>query len=55
MKCLVLILENSFFDTKQTLYYLIGIKVSPSPAFACDLCFSFIAVSRQTGNEGSHQ
>lgn len=28
MKCIVLILEHAFFDTKQTLYYLIGIKVS---------------------------
>ena len=27
MRCIVLLLENSFFDTKQTLYYLIGIKV----------------------------
>ena len=28
MKCLVLILESNFIDTKQMLYYLIGIKVS---------------------------
>ena len=27
MKCIVLLLEYSFFDTKQALYYLIGIKV----------------------------
>lgn len=29
MKCLVLILESNFIDTKQLLYYLIGIKVRP--------------------------
>lgn len=30
MKCLVLLLESNFIDTKQMLYYLIGIKVCQS-------------------------